>query len=54
MRRFSSVAVALINLMLIPVSFAQTSSTVSVPNLIRYEGTLHDARAGATMPAPSA
>src|ERR1700690_3022324 len=47
MRRFARVVVILVILMLIPVSFAQTSSTASVPNFIRYEGTLHDFR-GAT------
>ena len=47
MRRFASVAVTLIALTLIPVTFAQTSSTASVPNFIRYEGTLHDSRGAA-------
>ncbi len=44
MRRFASVVVTLIILMLTPVSFAQTSASASVPNFIRYEGTLHDSR----------
>jgi trimeric autotransporter adhesin len=50
MRHWSSVVVTLITLMLIPVSFAQTSPTISVPTFIRYEGTLHDARAAAAAP----
>ena len=46
MRRFStSIAVALPILFLIGISLAQQTPTISIPNLIRYGGTLKDASA---------
>jgi hypothetical protein len=51
MRRFCTnmVAIALATLLLVAVSSAQQTSTTTVPNLIRYSGTLKDAQ-GAVPP----
>ena len=48
MRRFSTtLAIALSLLLLVSISSAQQTSTTSVPNLIRYSGTLKDAHGAA-------
>ena len=48
MRRFSTtVAIALATLLLVSISSAQQTATTSVPNLIRYSGTLKDVQGAA-------
>ena len=50
MRRISTaLAIALSTLLLISICSAQQTSTITVPNLIRYNGTLKDAQATASI-----
>ena len=49
MRRISSsISIALSILLLVSIGSAQPASTTSVPNLIRYSGTLKEAATAAT------
>src|ERR1039457_1704275 len=53
MRRFSTIVLALATLLSISICSAQQTATTSVPNLIRYSGTLKDAQ-GAALSASTA
>ena len=51
MRRITSISVVLSTLLLISITSAQQPAGTAVPNLIRYSGTLKDARGTASVPS---
>ena len=52
MRHFNTiVAIALLTLLFVSIGMAQQASTMAVPNLIRYSGTLKDTQGAASAPA---